>query len=163
MCTHKDQLTGNPIFQGFTDAQIERVAALFTPVRFAAGDQVFGQGDLASQIYLLETGEVALRHYAEDGGCLTIALIEKDGVFGWSAALGRTRYTSFAVCTRDARALVARGGDLRSLVQDDPVLGRKILGRIALAVAGRSEEAHAQFARLIQDEMSHAPLDRSGG
>jgi CRP-like cAMP-binding protein len=150
------ELAENPFFEGMTPAQLERLATLFTLAWFKAGDKVFAQGDPASRIYVLETGEVALRLYPDDGGCLTIALIYPGGIFGWSAALGRTRYTSFAVCTQDARALAARGSDLRGLVQSDPGLGHQLLGRMALAVAGRSDGTHVQLARLIQNEMAHA-------
>lgn len=149
------ELADNLFFQGIAPAQLARLATLFTRASFKAGGQIFGQGEPAVSVYLLESGEVALRLYPEDGGCLTIALIHSQGIFGWSAALGRARYTSFSVCTREARALVAGGSDLRRLVQREPALGRLLLGRMALAVAGRSEELHSHLARLIQDEMAH--------
>jgi CRP-like cAMP-binding protein len=151
-----DELAENPFFESVLPEQIERLATLFTSASYAAGATIFRQGDLAERVYLLETGEVALRVHPEDGGSLTIARICPPGIFGWSAALGRTRYTSFAECTQDARALVAKGSDLRGLVQCEPELGRLVLGRMALAVAGRSDGAHTQLARLIQDEMAHA-------
>jgi hypothetical protein len=54
--------------------------------------------------------------------------------------------------------LTARGSDLRGLVENDPALGRMLLGRMALAAAGRTDELHAELAPLIRDEMDHATL-----
>jgi len=151
-----DELAANPFFDGILPAQIERLAALFNAACYKVDNTIFEQGETAERVYLLEAGAVALRVHPEDGGCLTIAEIRPPGIFGWSAALGRSRYTSSAVCTQEARALVARGADLRGLVQSEPELGRLLLGRMALAVAGREDGAHVHLARLIQAEMTHA-------
>ncbi len=158
MSIYAKELAENLLFQGLAPAQLERLSGLFTPVQYRSGDTIFRQGDLASDVFVLETGEVALRHDAEDGGCLTIAVIQPEGIFGWSAALGRNRYTSYAVCVQDARALRASGCNLRDLVHSEPALGRLLLGRMALAVAGRSDGAHVRLARLIRHEMAQAAL-----
>jgi CRP-like cAMP-binding protein len=141
------------LFVGLTPEQLEHLGAVVRPVRFAGGEQIFGQGDEAECVYVLEHGEVALQLNPDDGGCMTIAVIRPAEVFGWSAALGRARYTSSAVCLQDAEGLKLRGDDLRALVQADPALGRLLLGRMALQVAGRTADDHAHVARLIQHEM----------
>ncbi len=146
------------LFKSLAPAQLEHLAGLFTPLGYQAGDMIFRQGDPADRVYVLESGEVELRHYAEDGGCLTIAVIHPQGIVGWSAALGRARYTSFAVCTKDAGVLRVKGSDLRGLVQSEPDLGRLLLGRMALVVAGRGDGAHVQLARLIRNEMGNAAI-----
>ncbi len=150
------ELAANPFFQGIAPDQLERVATLLSPAHFRAGDRVFDQGETATLVYLLEAGEIALRLYPEDGGCLTIAVIYPQGICGWSAVLGRARYTSSAICAVDARALLVKGSELRAFVHREPGLGRLLLGRMALAVAGRADGTHLQLARLIQEEMAHA-------
>jgi CRP/FNR family transcriptional regulator, cyclic AMP receptor protein len=152
------ELADNWLFQNLTPAQLDQLATLFTPASFQAGDMIFRQGDPADRVYVLDRGEVELRHHAEDGGCLTIAVIRPRGILGWSAALGRARYTSFAICTQDAAILKVKGADLRGLVESEPDLGRLLLGRMALVVAGRDEGAHGHLARLIRNEMGNAAL-----
>lgn len=144
------------LFAGLEPAQLRRLAPQIHAARYRAGDKVFSQGDPAERVFVVERGEVDLQLYPEDGGCMTIASIHSEGVFGWSAALGRNRYTSSAVCASDCDVLVIRGDDLRAAVQADPQLGRMLLGRMALAVAGRTADDHAHVARLIQHEMNQA-------
>lgn len=152
------ELADKWLFQSLAPAQLERLASLFASGGYRAGDMIFRQGDPADRVYVLESGEVALRHHAEDGGCLTIAVIRPQGIVGWSAALGRARYTSFAVCLQDAGVLSVKGSDLRGLVQSEPDLGRLLLGRMALVVAGRDNGTHVQLAHLIRNEMGNALL-----
>jgi CRP-like cAMP-binding protein len=151
-------LTRIALFDGLAAGQVRTLAPLFRPVCFVAGEAVFAQGDPAERVFVLVSGRVALRMLPEDGGSLTIAVIHPGGVFGWSAALGRARYTSSAVAETAAAAVVVRGDDLRAFVRADETAGRLLLGRMALAVAGRAGDAHAhaQFARLIGNEMTYA-------
>ncbi len=151
-----NELAKRSLFAGLAPEQLARLAPLCRPVRFAAGEKIFAQGDLAQRVFILERGEVALQLYPEDGGCLTIAVIHPEGIFGWSAALGRSRYTSAAVCVVDATALMMRGNELRAVVQAEPQLGRLLLGRMALAVAGRTGDDPVHLANSIHDEMNSA-------
>lgn len=155
-------LAEQPLFRNFTPPALRTLAGLFGLARFGAGEQLFAQGAPADKVYVLHTGEVDLRLYPEDGGTLTIAHLEPGGVFGWSAALGRTRYTSAAVSVLAGEALVIRGSDLRALVKTDETTGYLVLGRMALTVAGRPLPAEAsaaeaqRLAQIIRQEMSNA-------
>jgi CRP-like cAMP-binding protein len=149
-----DELQLHPMFSGLTPGQVARLAPAFQHVHFAAGERIFGQGSPANCVYLLEVGEVALQLHPEDGGCLTIGHIHPGGLFGWSAVLGRARYTSSATSETDAEALVARGADLRAAMHADSTLGRVLLARMAQAAAGRTSDVHGQVARLIQNEIT---------
>jgi CRP-like cAMP-binding protein len=152
-------LAGKPLFQGLSREALQRVAPFVTLAHFGAGDTVFKQGEPALFVYYLEQGEVALRLFPEDGGCLTIALVEPEGVFGWSAVLGRPRYTSFAECLAESQALALAGTQFRALVRAEPGLGRLLLGRLALALVGRAGGPHAaasaHLARALHAELAH--------
>jgi CRP-like cAMP-binding protein len=149
-------LTALPLFHGLSPAQLAQLAALLHLERFSAGAQVFAQGAPAAKVYVLVDGAVDLCLHANDGGTLTIAHIGVDGVFGWSAALGRGRYTSAAQCVTDCVALSLRGAALRALIREDEGLGNLVLGRMALTVAVRDTTPPRQLTRLIQDEMARA-------
>ncbi|MEW5989435.1 MAG: cyclic nucleotide-binding domain-containing protein, partial [Chloroflexota bacterium] len=99
-----------PLFDGLTPAQVTKLAAWLEPASFAAGETIFNERERAERLYVVEGGEVAIRYRPEDGGgYLTIATVRPGGVCGWSAALGRARYTSAAVCLTDVQALAMRG------------------------------------------------------
>jgi CRP-like cAMP-binding protein len=150
-----------PFFDDLEPEQLERLAPLFAPVSITAGEKIFAQGDPAERLYVVERGAVALRLAPEDGGLVTIGVIHPGGIFGWSAALGRRRYTSAALCIQDGLALAIRGSDLRRAFQHDRALGRRLLGRMALDMAGRDYGAGRDtlahhVGHLIQAEMGRA-------
>jgi CRP/FNR family transcriptional regulator len=146
------------IFRGLAPDEARALEPMFRAVCFAPGQVIFAQGDPAATAYVLTAGEVALRLLPEDGGCLTIATIAPEGVFGWSAVLGRRRYTSSAECVAPAAALALRGADLRALLRADQALGRALLAALTRALAGRQSAPPGSglLARVIQAEIAHA-------
>ena len=55
------ELRGIPLFRGFSDEQVQRLAELFEPVGANEGDILFSQGEEAIAFYILIAGEVSLR------------------------------------------------------------------------------------------------------
>lgn len=55
------ELRGIPLFRGFSDEEIARLAVLFEPVVVDEGEILFTQGEEAAAFYILITGEVSLR------------------------------------------------------------------------------------------------------
>jgi CRP/FNR family transcriptional regulator, cyclic AMP receptor protein len=55
------ELHGIPLFRGFSDEEIRRLAVLFEPVDAKEGELLFTQGESASAFYILLAGEVSLR------------------------------------------------------------------------------------------------------
>jgi CRP-like cAMP-binding protein len=139
----------------FADLRQEQqlvLSPLLARSSWPAGHTVFHAGEPAEAVYIVEDGEVAIRYHPDDGDWLTIATVRRGEVFGWSAALGRSRYTSSAVCQTGVQALVIRGAELRAAIRANPELG-VLLGRMAVTVAGRQPGARAQVAQLIRNEV----------
>ncbi len=130
-------LTGIPLFQGLRAEQLETLAPLFRPAHFVAGETPFEAGDEATFLYVLETGQVAIRFHPYDGGRVHVTTLSAGAVFGWSAALGRERYTAAADCLTEIRALAIRGADLRHILNSAPELGQTLLERMTRLVAAR--------------------------
>ena len=56
-----DELRGIPLFRGFGDDEVKRLAELFEPVEAVEGELIFAQGESAGAFYILIAGEVSLR------------------------------------------------------------------------------------------------------
>lgn len=149
-----EELADVSLFKDLPQAQIARLAPLFFRTGFADGQVIFAQGDRAETAFVLEDGEVSLCLTPEDGGRLTIATVRPGEVFGWSAVLGRSRYTSSAICQVPAQAIGIRGDQLRAVIHADHELAG-LLGRMAGTVANRLHDAHQQIAQLIHHELRH--------
>lgn len=130
-------LTSLPMFQGLSEDDLRPLSNCAEQSAFAEGTAVFDQGDRARLLYILLAGRVEIRYKPHDGKALTVAVIEPNGVFGWSAALGRKTYSSSAVCAGPSRVVMIPGDCLRGLCQASPETGLLVLERLAEIVAGR--------------------------
>jgi len=137
-------------FQGLSSADRKRILADFRAEDHRAGEVFFQQDQPADRLYLLVSGRVEIRFKPYDGEALTVSIIEAGGVFGWSAALGRSSYTSGAVCTADGRCLSIRGRDLRRICEDHPATGVILLERLAEVIALRLTSTHDHVMELLR-------------
>ncbi|MGD2251283.1 MAG: Crp/Fnr family transcriptional regulator [Anaerolineales bacterium] len=148
-----DEIEGLPLFQGLAAKDIEPLIGLFRLDSFQEGAVIFAQGDTADRLYVLVSGEVAIRFKPPDGDELTVAVIEPGGVFGWSAALGRTTFTSCALCTQQSEAISVEGDELRLLCETHPRTGVIILERLAGVIAQRLKSTHKHVIQLLRQGM----------
>jgi len=119
-----------------------------------AGDVVIEQGSVADYLYLVKSGKVAISYKPYDGESITVTHVEANGLFGWSALIGSTHYTSSVAAIEDLSAVRIRGGDLRKLCRGNPDAGRVILDRLANVVSARWKNAHEQVKTLLQNGMN---------
>jgi CRP-like cAMP-binding protein len=143
----------HPFLQGLTPVQHEMLAALFAPVEWTSHEVVFRQGDSATYAYLLIAGGVSIRYKPYDGPKITVTRLHAEDVFGWSAIIGNASYASDAIVTAPARALRARGVEIRQVCGEYPATGAQILEQLALAVAPRWLNAQEQVRRLLKQEI----------
>ena len=141
-----------PLFEGLSVEDMEMIAPLFRRVTFPSGARVFSKGEEASDLYVLESGEVGICVPLHDGGYMDVATVQRGGIWGWSAALGRPVYTSAAICVTDVRVIATRGIELRRLMRKDNRLGVLLLDRMSQVVAHRFESFRAQLTRLLRTE-----------
>jgi len=140
-------------FQGLSAGDRERILSNFRAEDNRAGHVFFQQGQPADRLYLLVSGRVEIRFKPYDGEALTVSVIEAGGVFGWSAALGRSSYTSGAVCTAEGCCLSIRGCDLRRICEDHPATGVILLERLAEVIALRLTSTHDHVMELLRQGM----------
>jgi signal-transduction protein with cAMP-binding, CBS, and nucleotidyltransferase domain len=142
-------LTQVSLFRDLDQKHLNLVAEQFSTESFSSGETVFMQGDRADRVYVVSAGKVVIRFKPYDGDILDVSEIEKDGIFGWSAVLGRKRYTSSAVCLEDTDAFWIDGDVLRKLAEDHPETGVIILERLAEVIAQRLQNTHEHVVQLI--------------
>ena len=148
----KEEIARFPLFKDLTQDQLKKIAPVFWRVTLAAGETIFSQGDEARSVYVIESGEVVLRFFPEDGGSVDIETITQDGVFGWSAALGRAQYTSSAICLTPIKAIATNGTDLRRVMRGDKELSAVLIERMAQVVAHRLQSFRTQIHALLEKE-----------
>jgi CRP-like cAMP-binding protein len=140
-----------PFFAGLSATDIRLLALFFVPQTWVAGTVVFEQGDQAEYLYLVVSGELAIRYKPDDGPMMNVTHIQPGGIFGWSAAMGNPIYTSGAVCVLDSEVLSIRGADLRMLCEKHAELGEVVLIRLSAIIAERQQSQQSRVNSILAD------------
>ncbi|MBP6179754.1 MAG: cyclic nucleotide-binding domain-containing protein [Anaerolineales bacterium] len=138
-----------PLFQNLPLDQVAVLKPLFEDFTCPANTVIFEQGDPASYMYLLISGEIAIRYKPYDGPAITLTRLRAGDVFGWSAVVGSKQYTSSIVSETEVRTIRIHGRDLVSLVENYPQTGEVIVDRLAQMVSSRWKNAYTQVQSLL--------------
>jgi CRP-like cAMP-binding protein len=162
MSGETDFFNNLPLFEGLSPAQCSLLQGIFVPCDFYANSMLFEQGDPAEFLYIVVQGEVVVNFKPDDGPPLTVARVRRNGVVGWSAALGSRTYTSGAQCTEYSQLLRVRGYDLRKLCEQHPDTGMLLLDRLATVIAQRLRNTHEKVVALLELGLKNS-VNSSGG
>ncbi len=133
--------------KGLTDAQLETLAALATPVTFEADEVILVDGQHSTSFYLLTSGSVAVE-LRTGTFVVCVEALGAGQVFGWSALLDH-QDTLFQVRAREkTTALRINGARLQERCKSDASLGTEILERTLRVVAGRVKATELRFAEM---------------
>jgi CRP-like cAMP-binding protein len=149
-----DSLPYLPLFQDLTPNQIALLKPLFEQYACPSETVVFEQGDPATYLYLLIKGEISIRFKPYDGPPITLTRLHAGDVFGWSAVVGSTNYTSSIISESRIEAVRIRGKHLLNLVREHPETGEIIMDRLARVVSSRWKNAHAQVQSLLKPDQN---------
>jgi len=144
-----------PTFSDMNQEYVNLLKPLFERFSCPSGEMVIQQGQPADYLYLIIDGKVQVTYKPYDGTPITVAHVEKDGVFGWSAVIGRRAYTSSVTAIEDLDTYRLQGNQLRKLCVDYPEAGREILERIANVVSSRWKNSHEQVKAVLVNAMTN--------
>ena len=147
-------------FSGFDPKKLRQITPILETSSFEPGETIFEQGDLASFVYILLKGEVQICFKPYDGPPLKVALLQQKGVFGWSAALRRSSYTSAASALVKCEVVKIRGDKLRQLCEKHPDVAGSLLERLSGLIAERLNSTHAQMLAILCEGMELSETSR---
>ncbi|HEY2515566.1 MAG TPA: cyclic nucleotide-binding domain-containing protein [Polyangiaceae bacterium] len=78
----KSFLVATPFFGGLDDAQLDRLIAMLTPRRFAAGDVIFREGEQGRSMYVVYSGELLAQKIGESGRQVRMSRFGPGDFFG---------------------------------------------------------------------------------
>jgi CRP-like cAMP-binding protein len=138
------------LFEGFSAAEKDCLRPLFLFSYVPEGTILFEQGEPAEHLYIVADGEVLIRYKPEDGPTLVLTRVRKEGVVGWSAAIGSRIYTSSAMCAENSQLLRVRSDDLRHFAEIHPETANLLLERLAMVIADRLRHTHPEIMTLLE-------------
>src|SRR3954454_5139768 len=123
---------------------------------FAAGDIIFQQGDLGTDMFIIQEGEVDIVKHI-NGESHTLSHLEKGDFFGEMAVLESVPRTADAIAATEVRALAINGARFDEMLHKNP----EVAVRIIRKYSKRLREANTLLERLVGREVDseHGALD----
>jgi CRP-like cAMP-binding protein len=118
-------------FADLPEAQRRDLLAFAVPRRFSAGQQVFGAGEPADHVIVVQSGLVSVQVASQDGRRLILALFGEEDVLGEMALAGVPRRTASVFAVRDAEVLMLDARRLNALRAATPAVDAAVMGVLA--------------------------------
>lgn len=145
-------------FKDFTNEQLERLSSIATAEVYAAGSQMYKNGDLARSLYILLEGKVIMSLESYLGPHrppmqVTVDTIGRGETMGWSAVVEPFIYTLGALCIDNSKLIAIDAAKIRDLMDEDCDLGYKVMKAIAKIISSRL--SHTRIILVGERGLSH--------
>jgi CRP-like cAMP-binding protein len=123
---------------------------------YAAGDVIFREGELGTEMFIIQEGEVNIIKHI-NGESHTLSHLEKGDFFGEMAVLESVPRTADAIAATDVRTVVINGARFDEMRRRNP----EVAVRIIRKYSKRLREANTLLERLVGREVhsEHGSLD----
>jgi len=122
----KQALRAAPLLAALDDAQLERLLQRAAPVRLAAGQLLFRQGETAERFYFVRDGRMRLFRLAPDGSEKVVELLGPGQTFAEAVLFmrehgaGPGRFPVCAAALTQARVLAIDSADFAAMLRESP-------------------------------------------
>lgn len=141
MATINEVLASSDLFKGIPDEALIKIAALAQVESHEAGAILFTEGSAARDVYIIEEGRVAMDLSLSPtpgvGKQTTVETLSNGQSCGWSAVGGTAVYSMTARCTEPVRVIAINGERLRSLLDENPDIGYRVMESMAKIISSR--------------------------
>ncbi len=153
------------IFKNFEVVEIEKVAEICATENYQVGENLFLEGDDATDMWIVLEGNVELRFEMPNAKISTseTALsshnkdIPESEVFGWSCFTEPYKMKLSAYCTsRRCKVLKINAAMLNKLMAKDTAIGFKIMSYIVQVVGYRFKQMKEEVAKFMGVNMMNS-------
>jgi CRP/FNR family transcriptional regulator len=132
-----------PVFERLGPDDLERVAGVAVPRRFAAREVVFHEGDDSDTCYVVRSGHARAVREHGDGRQLTLAQFGPGDIFGELALFDTERRSATVQAIEELEAVAILGSDMRALMRRHSDIAVKL----AVALSRRLRDTNERLAR----------------
>jgi CRP-like cAMP-binding protein len=138
--------TGNPPRKGFGAVTVE----------FGAGETIFREGDLGTEMYIINEGKVEiLNRMGEEDRVL--AVLEKGDFFGEMSVLEDLPRAATARALSDARLLQINGSTFDQMLQGNPEIAVRMMRKLSRRLRETDELLKTSFGSRVSPISSEIP------
>jgi len=144
----KELIENHPLFQGLNTDEINALIATCCFKNYVYGEQLFLQGEPASNCYLIIHGHVAIESKIPDVEPVNIQTIEKGDILGWSWLFPPYTWHFDARAIDSTSTLVLSGKALHELIKENKSTGLLLMTRFSSIMMARLQETRLQLLNL---------------
>ena len=141
-------LRQHPFLHELSDEHMKILVGCASNVRFADGNVLVREGELANRFFLIRSGRVALEVDLPGKRGIRIQTVGPGEVLGWSWLISPYRWHFSGVAVADTRAVALDGECLRKKCESDSDFGYDMLKRLAHVMERRLEATRLQLLDL---------------
>jgi CRP-like cAMP-binding protein len=157
-----DFLSRTPFFGGLTPESMDRLASMLVERSYAAGTEVFHEGDQGKSMYVVHTGELIANQTGESGSSVRLMRFFEGDFFGETTLIEMQPRPYTVVSDRDARLWELTNRNLYELYQKDVKAYVLVLQNINRELCRRLRRAGnriTEFADEAEDERTQIRSD----
>jgi CRP-like cAMP-binding protein len=137
----------------FSDEQIFRMTQAVEEEMHDAGDLIFGHRSQGQDLYVLESGEIALQR-STTYGTYALGTVQPGELFGEVGFVSRHERSADAVVTQPCQLLRIDAGTLESLFESTPDLGVQVYWSLWHSLARKLRATNDQLKSFFSAEAS---------
>lgn len=149
----REAIKNSQLFWNASGAQMDKIEALCKEQSFEAGVRISSEGDTSPNFYIVESGKIALEMEIRIGSRTkrqaVIDVVEKNGVFGWTAITDLPVHSMSATASENSTLLVFDGQSVRQLCDEDSDLDHKVMQELVKLVSDRLSQAKMTLAHVL--------------
>jgi CRP-like cAMP-binding protein len=148
----------HPFLAGMDRKHLSLLTDCAVPTEFKPGDVILREGELATRVYLLETGRVNLEARVRGHEPVVIDTIGAGDLLGWSCMFPPYAWHFTARAVERTRAIFFCGEILRKYCQRDRLLGYEVLKRMMPVMIKRMQRARENLVAVNAGLTSLGPV-----
>ncbi len=113
--------------------------------RFAAGHVLFHEGDQGEEMFIIQSGKVAIKKKVRDGSDTVLAVLEKGDFFGEMSVLERLPRSATAEVVEDGDVIVIGGDVFGDMIKANPEIAVRMLRKYSI----RLRETNRQIEQML--------------
>jgi CRP-like cAMP-binding protein len=137
---------------GLTPQTLAELAGIATSQAFAPRSVIFREGTTCPDVFIVQTGHVALEMYVPGRGAVRILTVGEGELLGWSALLGNGNMTATAMTLENVHLVAISGTKLRQLCESNPAMGVRVMQQVAAALSQRLVATRLQLLDLFSQD-----------
>jgi len=135
-----DTLKETEIFAGHSDAQLQKLSTLAKRITIDAGDRIIGEGDVPGELFVIESGELAIivepAQSKVNTNSVPLVTLGRGQIVGEVSLIDRGPRSASVLCASEKATLLVFNLDaLTALLDEDPAIGYLIMRNLAADMA----------------------------